>query len=52
MFPLKKHESSFEALMEKESLITVHQRNLQSLMIEMYKTKKGLKPPFMREIFC
>ena len=21
-------------------------------MIEMYKTKNGLKPPFIREIFC
>ena len=45
------YKSSVEALVGKDSLITEHQRNLQSLMIEMYKTKNGLNPPFMREIF-
>ena len=46
------YESSFEVLMEKDRSITVHQRNLQNLMTEMYKTKNGLNPAFMREIFC
>ena len=45
-------ESSLEALMENDRSITVHQRNLQYLMTEMYKTKNGLNPAFMREIFC
>ena len=45
------YESSFEVLMEKDRSITVHQRNLQNLMTEMYKTKNGLNPAFMREIF-
>ena len=46
------YESSFEVLMEKDRSITVHQRNLQNLMTEMYKTKNDLNPAFMREIFC
>ena len=32
--------------------ITVHQRKLQFLMTEMYKTKNGLNPAFMRDILC
>ena len=31
--------------------MSVHQRNLQYLMTEVYKTKKGLNPSFMRELF-
>ena len=46
------YEFSFEALMENDRSITVHQRNLQYLMTKMYKTKNGLDPAFMREIFC
>ncbi len=45
-------ESSFEVLFEKDRSITVHQKNLQFLMTEMYKTKKDLNPVFMKEIFC
>ena len=29
----------------------IHVRNLQLLMTEIYKTKCGLNPPFMKEIF-
>ena len=36
--------------MEKNRSITVHQRNLQPLMTEMYQN--GLNPDFMRETFC
>ena len=46
------YEFSYEVLMEKERSMAVHQRNLQFLMIEMFKTKNGLNPAFMREIFC
>ncbi len=30
----------------------MHQRNLQFLMTEMYKTKNGSNPAFMKEILC
>ena len=31
--------------------LTVHQRNLQLLMIEIFKTKNNLNPTFMKDIF-
>ena len=31
--------------------LTVHQRNLQLLMIEIFKTKSNLNPTFMKDIF-
>ena len=31
--------------------VTTHQRKLQLLMIEMYKTKHNLNPAFMRDVF-
>ena len=45
-------ESSFDELLAKHNSVSVHQRNLQLLMIEIYKTKKrSLNPPFMGDIF-
>ena len=31
--------------------VTVHQRNLQLLMVEIYKTKYNLNPSFIKQIF-
>ena len=45
------YESSFEVLLEKDRSTTVHQRNLQFLMTEMYNTINGLNPAFVR-FFC
>ena len=44
-------ESSFEDLLGFDNSVSVHQKNLQVLMIEMFKTKHGLNPPFMKGIF-
>ena len=44
-------ESSFDELLAKDNSVSVHQRNLQLLMIEICKTKKSLNPPFMEDIF-
>ena len=38
--------------METDRSINMDQRNFNYLMTEMYKTKNGLNPAFMREIFC
>ena len=46
------HKSSFEDLLRYDNSVSVHQQNLQTLMIEMFKTKYSLSPPFMKEIFC
>ena len=44
-------ESSFDELLAKDNSVSVHQRNLQLLMIEIYKTKNSLNPSFMEDIF-
>ena len=45
-------ESSFNTLLGKDDSVSIHAKNLQTLMIEMLKTKENINPPFMREIFC
>ena len=44
-------KSSFNELLAKENSVSVHQRNLQLLMIEIYKTKNSLNPSFMEDIY-
>ena len=44
-------ESSFDELLAMDNSVSVHQRNLQLLMIEIYKTKNNLNPSFMEDIF-
>ena len=40
--------SSFETLLQNINDITVHQRNLQILMTEVYKIVKGEAPAIMK----
>ena len=47
----KDYESSFNTLLERDTSVTIHTKNLQILMIEMFKTKENINPPFMKEIF-
>ena len=47
----KDTESTYSELLQKDCAVTIHTKNLQILMTEMYKTKNELKPLFMREIF-
>ena len=47
----KDTESSYSELLEKDCAITIHTKNLQLLMTEMYKIKNDLSPAFMQEIF-
>ena len=42
--------SSFKELLQKDGSVTIHQRNLQFLTLEMFKAKTGLAPSFMNEI--
>ena len=48
----KDAESTFSELLEKNRAVIIHTKNLQILMIEMYKTRNDLNPSFMQEIFC
>ena len=43
----KDHVPTFEKLLEMDNSVTVHQRNLQLLMMEIYKTKCNRNPSFM-----
>ena len=45
------NESNFENLLEKNKEVTTHQRNLQLLMIEVYKIINGYAPPIMDNFF-
>ena len=47
----KDYENDFGFLLEQSKSVPIHVRNLQLLMTEIYKTKCGLNPPFMKEIF-
>ena len=42
---------TFEQLLERDNSITVHQRNLIKLCIEMFKVKNGLSPMPIQELF-
>ena len=47
----KDNVSTFENLLEMDNSVTVHQRNLQLLMVEIYKKNYNLNPSFMKQIF-
>ena len=44
-------KSTFEELLQKEGTFTIHQRNIQSLAIEMFKTKNNIGPELLNNIF-
>ena len=47
----KDNHSDFETLLVNQNSASVHQRNLRLLLTEIYKTKSGNAPSFMKEIF-
>ena len=47
----KEFDSSFECLLERDNSVTIHAKNLQTLMTEMFKTHQNINPNFMKEIF-
>ena len=42
---------NFEGLLIKSNSVSVHQGNLQLLVIKIYKTINNLNPSFMAEVF-
>ena len=45
------YTSSFEELLIKDKSVKIHEKNLQLLVIEIYKVIHGLAPELMNEIF-
>ena len=44
-------QSSFKELLEKDSSVSIHERNVQILATEMYEISNNFSPPHMNEIF-
>ena len=47
----KDNKSSFKQLLEKDHSVTVHQKNLQVLVTEIFKVKNNLAPDIMKDEF-
>ena len=45
------YKTKFSELFNIDKSVTIHQRNLQYLLIEIYKVKKSISPTIMNEIF-
>ena len=45
------YTSDFDNLLSRDDAVTIHQRNIQALAIEIHKTLNNLNPIFMKEIF-
>ena len=43
-------QTSFEELLEKDSSVSIHKRNIQILATEMYKVSKEMSPPQITEL--
>ena len=44
-------QSTFRGLLLKDNSVTIHERNLQNLAIEIFKVKLGVAPQIMNELF-
>ena len=44
-------QSSFDALLQRDESFTIHERNIQTLGIELYKVAWGLSPEIMKLVF-
>ena len=47
---LNDHESDFETLMQNSSDVCNNHKNIQTLLIEIFKIKKGFAPPILGSI--
>ena len=47
----QEENTTFEELLKKDESFTIHERNIQTLGIELYKVAYGLAPEIMRQVF-
>ena len=45
------YQFTFLLLLKKDNSVTIHQRNLQVLVTEIFKAKNDLSPEIMKEVF-
>ena len=45
------YANSFESLLVKDGSVTIHNRNIQRVALEMYKIRNGLAPDFICDLF-
>ena len=45
------NEEALDALLQRNGTLTIHKKNLQKLMVEVYKTVSHLNPPYMCDLF-
>ena len=45
------YKSTFKQLLKQNKSVSIHQRNLQILATEIFKTKNGLNPVIMKDVF-
>ena len=43
--------STFQEMLKQKKSVSIHQRNLQILATEIFKTKNGLNPVFTEDVF-
>ena len=48
----KEQKTSYQNLLETHNELTIHQRNLQVLMTEIYKIVNDVAPPIMNSLFA
>ena len=51
-FAYKDYQTDLRSLLEQRNLVSIHVKNLPLLMTEIYKTRSGLSPLFMKDIFA
>ena len=47
----RNYQSTFQQLSKQIKSVSIHQRNLQILATEIFKTKNGLNPVIMEDVF-
>ena len=45
------YKSKFDELLEKDGFFSIHHRNIQTMVIEIFKFLNGLSPQIMNEFF-
>ena len=45
------HSSNFQELLQRDNSVTIHQKNIQALVIMMYKVVKNIAPAIVSELF-